>query len=84
MRYMVPRGRAVPDRLRREFSVSTLDHVYVGRVGAVEADRIEVLARGGEVWWLTGESIYTVDEGKVTLVCDFSGIPRYRVTAAAE
>jgi hypothetical protein len=61
----------------------TLDYVYLGEVGEVEVTRFEVRPEAGPTWWLTAESIYTIDGNRVTLLCASSGVERYKASTAA-
>lgn len=58
--------------------VLSVSGILLGEVGAVSEGRF-LLRTVGDDAWIRRDAVFTVDEGRVTLVCNENGVKRYIV-----
>lgn len=79
----VPISRQRPEpwtMLAPGLEVRTVSGRGLGVVGAVRRTAFRLDTDGHSVW-LTRDSVFTVDEHVVSLICERNGIPRFEVKA---
>jgi len=78
---VVPISRRRPEPwtlLAPGLEVQTVSGRELGIVGAVRRTAFRLDSDGHSVW-LTRDSVFTVDEQVVSLICERSGVPRFEV-----
>lgn len=65
-------------RVRKGMPVSDINNRLVGHVEAVRKDAFELTPEDdSDPLWLTEDALFSVADGRITLLCAASGVDRY-------
>lgn len=69
------------DRVARGDDVVGPSMARLGRVAETAEDRFLLEVRDGRRLWMNADSIFTVDSGVVTLICEYDHLAQYTLPA---
>lgn len=68
----------VNEPLRPRMRVYVVSGKSIGAIADVATDRFQLESADGPLW-ISNDAVFTVEQGRVTLICALGGLKRYEV-----